>query len=213
MHGVPVHRHTRQRLHGEHVMSQRISAVSKTISFIRTIESISVGLWLSLSISLCISLSAIAKTISMTIAKRRVAKMWCTIAKMMTSIAIQRVSISSSQSCCASLRIKSKNCSKIVWKLPGELSWSWSCCLLDDQVGMIRHHHTHLIYTFFSYHKQTDTPPDNALLSDLLIPCFTWWHFTAQAAFYYWVPGDRGIIVKIRLVRRDLETVAQLQHL
>ena len=86
--------------------------MSKTISPISAIESIGLGFWLSISITL--SISVISMTITMAIAKRRVAKMWCTIAKMMTSIAIQRVSISSSQSCCASLRMRNDNCSKIV---------------------------------------------------------------------------------------------------
>merc|ERR1712212_229890 len=81
-------------------MSYRISSVSKTISSIRTIKSIS--FWFSLGLTFSIPIPAIAKTISMAIAKRRVAEMPCTIPKMMTSIAIQRVSISSSQSCSAS---------------------------------------------------------------------------------------------------------------
>merc|ERR1719430_2586247 len=67
-------------------MSYRISALSKTISSISTVESIGLSLWLSLSITLSISISAVTKTISMAIAKRRVAEMAITMSQRISAV-------------------------------------------------------------------------------------------------------------------------------
>merc|ERR1719309_765876 len=67
-------------------MSYRISTVSKTISSISTIESIGISLWLSISITLSNSIGTIAKTISMAIAKRRVAEMAITMSQRISAM-------------------------------------------------------------------------------------------------------------------------------
>merc|ERR1712055_1195499 len=105
-------------------MTKRVNTVSKTISSIRMVESISISFSLTLgnmdntsrvgNISASTSIGTMDSMVDRGNMMGSIAKMSYTIAKMMTSNAIQSISISSSKSCSTS---QQSNPDHVVWRM------------------------------------------------------------------------------------------------